>query len=176
MEIATEQKIDGRTREARALRPPMRSEDPRRDAAARAKQIMEHMTGEFGEQADVFYIPPNLVPDGWCWEWKEYLVFGKLDPAKQVEQSRTGWEPVSAARYPELMPGETNEPWVLRRGMRLMERPMEITEIARASEQRRANEQIQSKMEQLADAPPGTFERTSKAVSRRMERPMPVPD
>jgi len=175
-----EAKIDGRTREGRALRPPMRSEDPRRDAAERAKQIMEHIAGDFGEQADIFYIPPDIIPEGWSYEWKEYLVYGKTDPTRQVELARTGWEPVESKRHPELMPGDSKEPWILRKGMRLMERPAQITEMARNHEMRAAREQMRAKKEQLEAAPPGTFERANKDQSmakvRTDFRPVAIPD
>lgn len=174
-------KIDGRTREARALRPPLRSDEPRRDAAARAKEIMDHIGGEFGEQADIFHIPADIIPDGWSYEWKEYIVLGKVDPSRQVELNRTGWEPVPSSRHPELMPGDSKEPHILRKGMRLMERPQEVTDMARKQERRRASEQMRSKKEQLEGGPVGAFESNNKGkplskVRSDFNLSMAVPD
>ena len=174
-----EGKIDGRSREARALRPPMRSEEPRRDAAERAKAIMEHI-GTFGESADEFSIDPSIVPDGWSYEWKHYSVMGQIDPSRQIELARKGWEAVPTSRHPEMMPGDTSERNIVRKGLQLMERPTEITELAKKHERRAATDQMRSKKEQLESAPAGTFERMNKDQSMaRVKtdfRPMAIPD
>lgn len=176
----TELKIDGRTREGRALRAPMRSEDPRRDAAERAKQIMEHI-GEFGESADEFHVDPSIIPDGWTYEWKVYSVYGAVDPSKQRDLAKMGWEPVPTSRHPEMMPPGSKEPVIMRKGLQLMERPQEITDLARNHAKREAARLIQAKKEQIEGGPIGPFERDNKGkpISKGIRTgyaPMSIPD
>ena len=162
------------------LRPPMRPDDPRAAAAERAKQIMEHI-GEFGEQAGDFDFDQSIVPDGWSYEWKAHTVMGAIDPSRQIELSRMGWEPVPASRHPEMMPGDTKEKNILRKGMQLMERPLEITERAKAHADKAAKVQMRSKKEQLEGGPVGAFESNNKGkplsrIKSDFNLSMAVPD
>lgn len=176
MEPETEKRGPGRPP---MVRPPMRSDDPRRDAAERAKQIMEHV-GVFGEQAGAFDFDQSIIPEGWSYEWKEFSVMGAVDPSRQIELARMGWESVSTLRHPEMMPGETKEKNIIRKGMQLMERPKEITDFAKNQDARAASLQMRSKKEQLESGPPGTFDRANKdnsmAKLHTNFRPMAVPD
>ena len=173
-------KIDMRTREGRAMRPAMRSEDPRRDAAERAKEIMGSVSN-FGDTVDKFWFDPSKVPDGWHYEWKEYMVMGKIDPSRQIELARTGWEAVPASRHPGEMPAGSTDPFIIRDGVRLMERPMEVTEMARKFESRAARDQMRNKREQLeGGAAAGVFDATNNGdrLSRVKSsyRPTEIPD
>ena len=89
------------------LRREMRDEDPRARAAARAAAIREHI-GDIDEGTDEFYIPAEVIPEGWNYEWKRRLLMGAEDPAYQVQLARNGWEPVPASRHPEMMPSTGN--------------------------------------------------------------------
>ena len=140
------------------LRAEMRDEDPRARAALRAAQIKGHL-GSMDEGIDEFFIEPTVVPDGWTYEWKRKTVMGAEDPSYQVSLARMGWEPVPAGRHPEMMPAGMSKADIERKGMVLMERPKEITDEARAIEQRRAREQVYVKEQQLSNAPEGTLTR-----------------
>ena len=139
-------------------RPEMRSEDPRRDAAARAKEIMEHL-GSFEENVDEFWIDPAIVPDGWTYEWRVLTVNGAIDQSKQIDLARKGWEPVPTKRHPEMMPHNSTEKNIIRKGMQLMERPKQVTEMAQQHMQRQAAIQMQNKKAQIEGAPIGPFGR-----------------
>ena len=52
------------------MRPEMREDDPRSRAAARAAEIRQQHNGNMDEGTDEFYVPPNIVPEGWTYEWK----------------------------------------------------------------------------------------------------------
>ena len=164
---------------AKALRPPMRSDDPRRDAAERAKQIMENV-GTFGEQAGYFDFDQSIIPDGWSYEWKTYSILGAVDPSRQIELARMGWEPVPTLRHPGMMPGETKEKNIIRKGMQLMERPAEITDFAKKRDSQAAREQMRSKKEQVEGAPRGPFDPTNKGAPMSKIKagyaPMAIPD
>lgn len=147
-----------------ALRPALRAESPRDRATRRAAEVRGHI-GSMDEGTDEFYIDPSIVPDGWSYEWKTKTVLGAEDPAYQVSLARKGWEPVEATRHPELMPSGFKDTEIGRKGMVLMERPLELTEEARRIEQRRARLQVRHKEEQLAAAPGGQFERNNKDSS-----------
>ena len=87
---------------------------------------------------------------------------GQEDPAYQVSIARKGWEPVPASRHPSMMPDGNKYQIIERKGMILMERPLEITEEAQRAERRRAQLQVRQKEEQLNAAPQGQFERNNK--------------
>ena len=146
------------------IRPPLREEDPRTRAARRAAEIRNHIGG-LDEGTDEFYIPLESIPEGWTYEWKRKSVLGQEDAAHQVALARLGWEPVPASRHPSFMPDGGKHAVIERKGMILMERPIEITNEARAVELRRARLQVRQKEEQLAAAPAGQFERNNKSNS-----------
>jgi hypothetical protein len=141
-----------------------REEDPRARAARRAMELRDQANSD-ADGVDEFYIDPRIIPDGWSYEWKSFSVLGKENPSYQVAVARKGWEAVPRSRHPELMPinhqGETIE----RGGQVLMERPMEITQEAKARDLRNARGQVRAKEEQLGGAAPGTFERDNKGAS-----------
>lgn len=157
-----------------------REEDPRDRAARRAAELREHWGGdEMQEGTDKFYIDPRCIPQGWSYEWKMHTVLNAESPAYQVEIARSGWEAVPAYRHPEMMPNTYKGMTIDRDGMRLMERPAEITEGAKARELRKARQQVGDKEAQLSGASPGQFERSNKGDPlvkiRKSYEPMPIP-
>lgn len=160
-------------------RPQLRPEDPRARAAARAAELRGHI-GDLDEGTDNFYVDPNIIPDGWSYEWKTRTVLGKEDPAYQVALARTGWEPVPADRHPVYMPKDYAGKTIERDGMVLMERPLEITRDIQNIDQKRARSQVQIKEEQLNAAPQGHFDRDADPRTRakivKSYEPMQIPD
>lgn len=161
------------------MRPPMREEDPRTRAARRAAEIRNHV-GSMDEGTDEFYVPPELIPEGWTYEWKRKTVLGQEDPAHQVALARKGWDPVPASRHPSFMPDSGAYNTIERKGMVLMERPIEITQEARQAEMRRARLQVRQKEEQLNNSPQGQFERNNKDNSlvkvKKSYEAVPIPE
>jgi len=155
----------------------MREESPRERAAKRAAELRGHL-GDMDQGRDDFYVPPEYIPDGWSYEWKRKTNVGQEDPAYQVALARMGWEPVPASRHPSMMPDGNKYQIIERKGMILMERPLEITEEARAIEQRLARNQVRQKEAQLASAPDGTMTRdhaqTKPRISKGYEA-IPIP-
>src|ERR1700677_337567 len=76
--------------------------DPMERARRRAAELREH--GSFDPGSDKFNFDLSIVPPGWSYEWKRQLVMGAPDPSYQVSLAQRGWEPVPAARPPEMMP------------------------------------------------------------------------
>jgi hypothetical protein len=160
-------------------RPAMRAEDPRARAAARAAQLREHQ-GDQNDGADKFYVDPHDIPEGWDYEWKRVSTLGKADPSYEVATARAGWEPVPAERHPAYMPTGGTYSVIERDGLVLMERPREITDEARARDQKAARAQMRQKEAQLSGNPDGHFERTNKdqsmvSVKKSFEH-VPIPD
>jgi hypothetical protein len=137
------------------------SEDPRVRAAKRAAELREHGKLDADED-DQFYIDPSIVPDGWSYEWKSFTVLGAQDPGYQVSIAQKGWDAVPLYRHPQMMPRGHQGQTIERKGMILMERPLVITNEAKQRELAKARNQVQSKQEQLAGAPAGTFQRKTK--------------
>ena len=164
---------------ANAIPKSERDIDPRAAAKARADQLREHSGHDLDDGADEFYIDPAIIPDGWSYEWKAVTILGAENPGYQVHIARKGWEAVPAYRHPEMMPMGYKGASIDRKGMRLMERPKEITDDAVMRDKQRARDQVRQKEQQLSGAPPGTFERDNKgtplATVRRSVEPMQIP-
>lgn len=163
----------------REMRPEVREEDPRTRAARRAAEIRNHINVD-DDGVDDFFIDPAVIPPGWSYEWKRRTVMNEENAAYQVQLQLKGWEPVPASRHPEYMPDGGRYSTIERKGMVLMERPLEITEAARQAELRKARLQVRSKEEQLNAAPNGTFERNNKDASlakvSKSYEPIPIPN
>jgi hypothetical protein len=159
--------------------PALSEDDPRARAAARAAHLRDHGALDVG--SDEFYINPAIIPDGWSYEYKRVTVLNQPDPSYQVLLQMRGWEAVPRTRHPELMPDNWTGNTIEKKGMILMERPMEITESARAMDRAAARELVQSKEQQLSGAPPGQFERDNKGtplakIRKSYEKGMAIPE
>jgi hypothetical protein len=159
-------------------RRPMRDEDSRAAAARRAAEILGNFDGSEFQNVDEFKAPP--APDGWSYEWKVKSVLNKEDPGRWNAYRKTGWTEVPAFRHPEMMPTGDKSPIIERKGMVLMERPLEVTRRFQERDRQAARDQMRTKQEQLNAAPQGQFERKNKdsslvKVSKSYE-PMPIPD
>lgn len=167
--VVEDMRADPVTERREEMRGSQREEDPRARAERRAAEIRQHLKGDTSEGADRFYIDPQMVPDGWSYEWKRKTLWGKEDPAHDVELARQGWEPVPASRHPKMMP-KGNWQTIERDGMILMERPKVLTEDIHAANLRKARMQVKAKEAQLNQAPDGTFERDDPRVKPSIKK------
>lgn len=161
-----------------SMRPAMREEDPRARAAKRAAELRGHL-GEVVDGSDEFYIDPDVIPDGWEYQWKRHTTYGQEDPAYQVALARAGWTPVPTTRHPDMMPHDTSAMVITRKGQILMECPKEIVDERRAAEQRKARNQVRAKEAQIAGTPDGTMTREDARVRPQIKKSyeaMPIPD
>jgi hypothetical protein len=140
--------VDGRTREARALKAaaPATTKETREQSLARAEARARAIRGNpdlQGMERDKYYAPPP--PEGFDYQWKLKSVLNQddLDRIRQVEAA--GWEPVPRTRHPELMPRNYTGDTIEVGGLVLMERPMMFTMEARAEERRAAREAVLTK-------------------------------
>lgn len=147
--------IAGQSPEAAAPKP---KDDSNARAAKRAAELRSH-TGSFTKEGDIFYIDPRIVPAGWTYEWKRYKLVGEKDDSYSTDLRYRGWDEVPVSRHPAMMPQHHMGNTIERKGMVLMERPLEITSEVQALERQKADQQVRTRQQQLANAPPGQFER-----------------
>mgnify|MGYP003658343590 CR=1 FL=1 len=75
------------------------------------------------------YVPPNKIPDGMTYSWVRETTLNEPDPDNMTDRMVRGWQPVPAARHPEMVPPplpgyEGIEVQVIRRGgLMLCQRP-----------------------------------------------------
>lgn len=90
---------------------------------------------------DRFEFDRGIIPDGWDYQWNPYSVFGEKQTNSQLTMYRNGWRPVPAERHPgTFMPLDYKGP-IINDGLILEERPMALTEEARAEERMKAQAQ-----------------------------------
>jgi len=138
-----------------------------REAAIRAEELRNRMRDD--KQApnmyDEFYISPTIIPEGWDYNWKRKTVAGAEDKEHSIEMAQAGWEAVDATRHPEMMPAGYRGP-IERKGMILMERPSEISNIAKDRELATARQAVRDKEQAIGINRPGQFEATQKKVNK----------
>ncbi len=159
-----------------AVRQPVRDDGPRIAETGRAQargRDGEWLTRKRPVHTDLFHIPPEIIPDGWSYQWNVVDVMGQPQQAAQLAMAENGWRPVPAGRHRGMfMPSDypDNGP-IIRDGMRLEERPIELTEEARYEEEMKARNLIRDSNQQLglASKLPTGFSRDNPNL-RRVER------
>lgn len=131
----------GRPRKINVIRDEMVSTDRQAQAGGRAQAIGRDgkvLTRKRTSEGDKFSIPQGIVPDGWSYEWKRKSMFGMEDTDHITGLMENGWTPVPASRHAGefMVRGGTGE--IVRDGLILMERPVELTKEARDEERHNA--------------------------------------
>lgn len=189
MTAIAEKKIDGRSKEARAVRaqtesqtmsidgdeegngsvraaaPPQRqaARQPAREAARQlARQPAREASEVLGRNGEVltrkrtgaldpFHVPPDMIPEGWAYQWNTVSVMGSTDACMSVSNSmyENGWRPVPASRHPgKFVPfGKSGD--IVRDGQRLEERPAILSQQASAEDVRMAKQLISDRNDSL---------------------------
>ena len=83
---------------------------------------------------DPYEIPKAEIPDGWDYQWNRVSVTGDPAMGDTVNMHANGWRPVPAERHPGrwFEPGYKGE--ILLGGLRLEERPLELSIEAKAED------------------------------------------
>lgn len=123
---------------------------------------------------DIFYIPVEEIPPGSSYEWKRYSVIGQEDPFYLAQMREQGWEPVSPKRHPTWVPPGYSQPYIIKGGMILMERPIELTEEARAEQRVLARQQVREAEARLGRTPNNTHQRLEPKITKEVLRQIPV--
>lgn len=127
----------------------------------------EVLTRKRTVSSDIFHIPPEIVPQGYDYQWNVIEVLGRPETSAMLAMSENGWRPVPAGRHVGLfMPSGTPEnAAIIRDGLRLEERPLALSDEARQEEKMKANRQLQDQKEQL-----GLVQRMPDGFSRDNSR------
>lgn len=100
---------------------------------------------------DPFQIPPEIIPEGWTYQWNVVSVTGNADVCldQGLGMYENGWRPVPAERHPGLFIARGKHGEIIRGGQRLEERPLALTEDARREEVRDARRLIMDRNDSL---------------------------
>lgn len=154
----------GRPPNARIPSPAPRPADPT-DGTDPTMEVGEPRLRRQSRRQDKFHIPPEIIPDGWSYEWKRQSCYGQPDPDHQINLRANHWRSVPSDRHPQLMPdGHTGA--ITKDGQILMERPAYLTEEARQEDYEIAMGEVARKEAQLGHTPPNTFTRDHESARR----------
>ena len=124
----------------------------------------ELMTLENDEGMGSFEVEPDIVPDGFVYQWHRTEVFGQPDHKSITNAERNGWKAVPASRHPgRWMPTGYEGPIIVE-GQQLMELPENAAYNRARKLYLRAKAQKQAGAEMLGQAPQGTGPRSHPGV------------
>ena len=162
---------------------PIRSREPGREARSVARRGATMARDRDGNAvyrrrdaiSDPFAIPEDLTEADWDRQWIRVSVHGWEDVDNQVGMQENGWRPISANRPGWegrfMPPGYKGA--IQKSGLMLMERPMSLTEEARAEERRVTKGQTETQRQSFGMALPAGFE--AKATTVRVGKPEATP-
>ena len=115
------------------------------------------------------------IPEGSSYEWKRHSVNGLEDPFYIASMREQGWEPVDPRRHPTWVPPGYDKPHIIKGGQILMERPIELTNEARAEAKMLATKQIVEAEQRLGMTPKDTLTRDHAGAKPRVVKEMMRP-
>lgn len=123
-------------------------------------------------------IPMEEVPEGLTYEWKRWSNVGEHDPFYIASQREQGWEAVPPKRHPNWVPPGYNEPHIIKNGMILMDRPVELTNEFKREMRQMSKRQVRDAEQRLGAADPGTLDRVEPKIVKEYFRStsMPIED
>lgn len=103
------------------------------------------------QTGDIYEIPRELIPQGWDYQWCAVSVVGNTEILmdQNLMMAENGWRPVPAERHPGRFMPVGHKGSIVRGGQMLMERPMALSEEARAEDIRAAHRLISDRNESL---------------------------
>ena len=147
-----------------------RSEIPRSEPARTERRRKR----KFSAGQDKFGLPMDEIPEGLRYEFKRWSVHGLEDPFYLSNMREQGWEPVQPSRHPNWVPENYKEPYIIKDGLILMERPEELCREAEDEIRQLSRRQVADQMAQLGLTPKGTNERVKPAIQAEMMRQVAV--
>jgi hypothetical protein len=105
---------------------------------------------------------------------------GQEDPFYFASMREQGWEPVNPKAHPNWLPPGYKEPHIIRGGMILMERPVELTQEARKEQRQLSRQQVIEAEQRLGKTPKDTLTRdhagARPAITKEVGRMIPIED
>jgi len=108
------------------------------EALGRSGEILTRGRVSAHGYANEFEIPERARDPKWDLMWARTAAHGKPDPANLNELYENGWRPASPKNYPSVMPDMKGRETIERDGLMLMERPMQLSQIALAEARQEA--------------------------------------
>lgn len=115
----------------------------------------EQLTRHRVNGIDQFEIPPELVPQGWSYQWNAVSVYNNADltRSQNMQMYANGWRPVPADRHPGRWTPLGKSGDIVVDGQRLEERPLAMTEQAREEDIAVAKRQMRDRDQALMGGP-----------------------
>ena len=139
-------------------RPPPREQtrEPAREPArtqstvlGRNGEVLERMRPNAG--GDIF--DRVQAPPGWTLQWNAVSAVNKeideIHKGMAIDMYENGWRPVPASRYPGIWTPPGYDGAIIVKGMRLEERPIQLTQQAQREDEARAKAQLRDQTDSL---------------------------
>lgn len=137
---------------------------------------------------DQFWLPIDEIPDTHkamfdgnlviSYEWKRFSNLGQEDPFYIAMCREQGWEPVSPSRHPNWLPPGYDKPNIIKGGLILMERPVELSLQAKREDKQASKQQVREAEARLGMTPRGELSRNHPdlqvGVQKEWNRPVSV--
>jgi hypothetical protein len=131
---------------------------------------------------DPYYVDLSKVPPDVDVNWKRFSNVGEEYPFYIARMREQGWEPVNPQENPDWVPvppgyDKTN---IIKGGLILMERPMRLSDEAKAENKIAAKQQVREAEQRLGLTPADTMTRDHEGAKPRivkeMMRPIAIED
>lgn len=141
--------------------------DPHAEILNRLKEESEGaFTDRMSDTVDPFYVPANLIPDGWSVEWKATHIMGMPVPDSQmVKYKEDGWVPAPIEIFKSMKSETYDRQTIDEQGQTLFMRPMKMTKKKQQQEYAKAVGQVNANNARIGLAEQGQFER-ERAVTK----------
>jgi hypothetical protein len=126
---------------------------------------------------DEFYVNLAAVGPDTDVNWKRFSNVGEEYPYYIARMREQGWEPVNPQDHPDWVPVPPgyDKANIIKGGLILMERPMALTNEARAEDKQRAKQQVIEAEQRLGMTPNATLTRDHEGVKPRIQKEMMRP-
>ena len=135
-----------------------------------AHRVPDHQPATSSVQEDMFYIPVEEIPEGLSYEWKRFSNVGQEDPFYIAQMRQQGWEPVDPRKHPNWVPPGYKDPYIIKGGQILMERPIELTQEARREQRQLARTQMVEAEQRLGMTPKDTMTRQHPEIAPKVTK------
>ena len=134
---------------------------------AEAYALEAESARDLGEHSyDKFHIPPEIIPEGWSYQWKAAAVAGKENVYHILALRKAKWREVMAERHPWMMPTGYEGPITVD-GLVLMELPKVLTDKAEYAHIRESKEVLRASEQKLYETPANTGPRDDPGLTSR---------
>lgn len=141
---------------------------PRERKSARSDEVRN--TRAEKKRRDKFWVPPELIPKGFCVEWKRKSCLGKPEEADYgMDLAESGWKTASIEVYRSMMPADYTGSTVERGGLILMTRPAHMKAADMKMDHEEAVNQVRDKLSEIGMTGQNELKRVVNSFSRGYE-------